>query len=84
MKITFDPLADAMYIELKKGEVKKTEVLDGYETMLDVDKNGNILGIEMLSVSRRFSQNFIKSLKSGKISEAPIKLLGKNNRINGH
>lgn len=81
MKITFDPLADAMYIELKKGEVKKTEVLDSYETMLDVDKNGNILGIEMLSVSRRFSQNFIKNLKSGKISEAPIKLLGKINRI---
>lgn len=81
MKITFDPLADAMYIELKKGEVRKTEVLDSYETMLDVDKNGNILGIEMLSVSRRFSQNFIKNLKSGKISEAPIKLLGKINRI---
>ncbi len=77
MEITFDPVADAMYIKLNRGEIEKTEVLDRYETMLDIDKKGNIIGIEILSVSRRFPQNFVENLKSKRISEAPIKLLAK-------
>lgn len=75
MEITFDPIADAMYIQLRRSEVDKTEVLDRYETMLDIDKKGNVVGIEILGVSRKFSHSFVNRLKLKKISEAPIKLL---------
>jgi len=52
MKIEFDPTADALYIELADGEVEKTtEVSPGI--MLDYDASGNVLGIEMLYVSKR-------------------------------
>ena len=52
MKIEFDPLADALYIDLKDGEVKKTsEISPGI--MLDYDAAGNVLGIEMLYVCKR-------------------------------
>ena len=52
MKIEFDSLADAMYIQLAEGEVDKTEeVKPGM--MFDYDVNGNVLGIEVLYVSKR-------------------------------
>lgn len=52
MKIEFDPIADALYIDLVDGEVEKTtEVSPG--VMLDYDAAGNVLGIEMLYVSKR-------------------------------
>ncbi len=52
MKIEFDPLADAMYIQLAEGDVEKTEeVKPGM--MFDYDADGNVLGIEVLYVSKR-------------------------------
>lgn len=52
MKIEFDPIADALYIDLVDGEVEKTtEISPG--VMLDYDASGNVLGIEMLYVSKR-------------------------------
>ena len=52
MEITYDKDADAMYIELRKGEFHKNKKLDG-RTILDIDKDGNILGIELLDASKR-------------------------------
>ena len=52
MKIDFDPLTDAMYIELADGEVEKTEEIKP-GMMLDYDVDGNVLGIEILHVSKR-------------------------------
>jgi uncharacterized protein YuzE len=52
MKIEFDPVADALYIDLQSGEVEKTtEISPGI--MLDFDAAGNVLGLEMLYVSKR-------------------------------
>ncbi len=52
MKIEFDPSVDALYINLSKGEIEKTkEVQKGI--MMDFDKDGNVLGIEVLDVSKR-------------------------------
>ncbi len=52
MRIEFDPSADALYIELADGDVEKTtEISPG--VMLDFDANGNVLGIEMLHISKR-------------------------------
>lgn len=47
MKITYDKEADATYVKLTKAKVAKTiEYKDYY---IDLDKNGDIVGIEYLS-----------------------------------
>ena len=52
MKIEFDPIADALYVALADGEVESTqEVSPG--VMLDKDAAGNVLGVEVLYVSKR-------------------------------
>ena len=52
MEIRFDKEADAIYIKFKEGDFGSNKVIDR-ETIIDFDKKGNILGIELLSVSRR-------------------------------
>ncbi|MBS3166498.1 DUF2283 domain-containing protein [Candidatus Woesearchaeota archaeon] len=52
MEITYDKEADAMYIEFRKGEFAKNKKVDDF-TIIDLDKNENILGIELLNVSKR-------------------------------
>lgn len=55
MEINYDKEADAMYIELRKGEFAKNKKIDDF-TILDLDKQGNVLGIELLEVSKRIPQ----------------------------
>lgn len=50
MKITYDKTASAMYIELKNAPVERTKEVSG-NVLIDVDKNGSILGIEILGVA---------------------------------
>ena len=52
MEISIDMQADAMYIKLKNGKFAKNKIIDE-DTILDLDKSGNILGIELLSISKR-------------------------------
>lgn len=52
MKIEFDPIADALYIELATGEVDSTKEI-GPGVILDYDADGNVMGIEMLYISKR-------------------------------
>ncbi len=52
MEITYDKDADAMYIEFRKGEFAKNKKIDDF-TIVDLDKTGNILGIELLDASKR-------------------------------
>lgn len=52
MEISYDKLADAMYIEFRKGDFFKNKKIDDF-TLIDLDKEGNILGIELLEVSKR-------------------------------
>jgi uncharacterized protein YuzE len=47
MKITYDSDADAMYIELKEGKFDHNKKIDK-NTILDIDKEGDVLGIELL------------------------------------
>jgi len=61
MKITFDKKADAMYIYLKKKKVFKTRQITD-DTIVDFDKNGNIIGIELLSISKRMPLKELSSL----------------------
>ena len=48
MIITFDTVAKAMYVKLAKGKVAKT-VEFAPETFVDLDKNGKLMGVEMLN-----------------------------------
>ena len=52
MEISYDKEADAMYIEFRKGEFAKNKKVDDF-TIIDFDKGGKILGIELLEVSTR-------------------------------
>ncbi|MBS3114249.1 DUF2283 domain-containing protein [Candidatus Woesearchaeota archaeon] len=52
MEITYDKKADAMYIEFRKGEFAKNKKIDDF-TIIDLDKEGKLLGIELLEVSTR-------------------------------
>ena len=61
MKITFDKEADAVYIELGSGELFSNKKIDDF-TIIDLDKNGNILGIELLNVSKRISKDFLSDI----------------------
>lgn len=52
MRVEYDPQADAMYIRLRQGEVADSdEIRDG--VVVDYDASGEVLGIELLSASRR-------------------------------
>jgi len=67
MKIQYDKLADAMYIYLRKGKVAKTIKLNN-RVFVDVDKKGNVIGIEMLDVSHQIPKKEI-----GKVyTEMPV------------
>jgi len=52
MEISYDKQADAIYIEFCKGEFDRNKKIDDF-TIIDLDKEGNILGIELLDVSKR-------------------------------
>ena len=52
MKISYDRDSDAMYIEFRKGDFSKNKKIDDL-TIVDFDKKGNILGIELLDASKR-------------------------------
>lgn len=52
MKIEFDQAADALYVQLMEGEVERTEEIKP-GMILDYDVNGNVLGVEVLYVSKR-------------------------------
>ena len=62
MKITFDKEADAVYIEISEEEFKTNKKMDN-ETIIDLDKNGKIIGIELLNVSKRMSKNFLSDIR---------------------
>lgn len=54
MKINYDKYADALYIEFKKAKAHKT-VEKSRDVLLDFDKKGSVLGIEVLNYSKTAS-----------------------------
>ena len=52
MKLEFDPSTDAAYLEISDAEIEQTkEIQPGI--IADYDAQGNIVGIEVLNVSKR-------------------------------
>ncbi len=52
MKIDYSPDVDALYISLKETKIEESdEIADG--VIVDYDEGGNIVGIEILSASKK-------------------------------
>ena len=63
MRTEFDKEADAAYIyfkEIENGEVAETISLND-SVNIDLDKNGKVLGIEILDASEHLPSSSIKS-----------------------
>ena len=60
MKLEFDPKADAAYLEISDAEIESTKQIEP-GIMVDYDANGHIVGIEVLSISKRSGQNLPKA-----------------------
>ena len=71
MKISYDKSVDALNISLRAGVVFKTlEVAP--EVMIDMDKKGNTLNIEILGASEKIGKkNFNKVMVGGKSIAIP-------------
>ncbi|HLC66593.1 MAG TPA: DUF2283 domain-containing protein [Candidatus Nanoarchaeia archaeon] len=63
MKMTYDPDVDAMYITLRRGSVARTQELDR-NTLIDLDRKGNILGVELLFVRENHKSFFAQIRKA--------------------
>ena len=61
MKIDYDPQADAIYIQLRQGEVDDTLEAGKY-VYVDIDKDGVPLGLEILFAGRLLAQEDMTSV----------------------
>ena len=59
-KISYDKLAKALYIKMSKNKVFKTkEITPNF--IVDVDRKGNVVGVEILNTTQKTTPNAIKS-----------------------
>ncbi len=61
MMMTYDKDADALYIRIGKGKFASNKKIDS-DTILDLDEHGKLIGIELLSASKRVSQKELKNI----------------------
>ncbi len=61
MKISFDGEADALYIELASGKFHTNKRIDD-DTVLDLDADGKVIGIEMIGVRDKISTDGVLKL----------------------
>lgn len=62
MKVRFDQEADALYVRLDESPVfESEEIRPG--GMIDLDRRGEIIGLEMLRVSQRLPSAELKHLE---------------------
>ncbi len=71
MKINYDKIADAIYIEIKKGKIAKTKEVSDL-VVHDLDEKGRILGIEILHASSLVSS---KDLETGAVDGIPLNII---------
>ncbi|MDO8628421.1 MAG: DUF2283 domain-containing protein [Nanoarchaeota archaeon] len=69
MEIKYDKEADAIYIRLREGTFAKNKIVDDI-TILDLDKDDNILGIELLDASKRIPEKSLLTLHVKNIAVA--------------
>ena len=70
VEIKIDFKADALYIKFQKGKFAKNKKIDE-DTIVDFDKEGRLLGIEMLNITKKIPIN--------QLSDVSIKIPVKRN-----
>ena len=63
MKIEYDREIDALYIYLQEKEVVKTTELSDV-VKVDLDEEGNLIGIEVLDATQRYSLSDIFNIST--------------------
>ena len=61
MRITYDPEADALYIELRQAMPTDSENIEEGVTA-NLDPDGHVIGIEVLHVRERLGHNALTSV----------------------
>jgi uncharacterized protein YuzE len=61
MRIDYDPQAEAIYIQLRQGEIDDT-IEAGKYVYVDVDKDGIPLGLEILFAGRMLAEEDMTSV----------------------
>jgi len=61
MEISYDKEADAIYIEFSKRPFAKNKKVDDL-TIFDLDKKGEIIGIEILEASKRLPNKSLQEI----------------------
>ena len=64
MKINYDPQVDALSVTLRKGVVDRTVEI-APEIMLDFDKEGRPLYLEILDATAKIGKNNMNSIRIG-------------------
>ena len=68
VRVEYDQKADAMYIWLRKAKYDISEEL-AENVIIDLDKNGRIIGIEVLDASKNLGKELVtKILHTEKIA----------------
>jgi len=63
VRVEYDKQADAMYIWLRKAKYDVSEEL-AENVVLDLDKKGRIIGIEVLDVSKNLGKELVARILS--------------------
>ncbi|MBE0512494.1 DUF2283 domain-containing protein [Candidatus Bathyarchaeota archaeon] len=61
MRVQYDAKADAMYIWLRKTKYEISEEL-AENVILDLDKRGRIIGIEILDASKNLGKELVNKI----------------------
>ena len=69
MRIDYDEDADAMYIYIGEGDFGHNKKIDDL-TIMDYDKKGSLLGIELLQVSKRMPRDALSSIDFKNLKKA--------------
>ena len=62
MKIRYDESSDALYIKLKNSKYRESEEISN-NIILDYDRGGNVIGIEILDASTYINIEELSSVK---------------------
>jgi uncharacterized protein YuzE len=72
MKINYDKTADAAYFSLRKGKIHKSVRVSDH-VIVDIDKKGAAIGIEMLDYS--VHQQDLKKLEESVRDGIPVEII---------
>lgn len=71
MKITYDPEADALYIQLRHAAAKDSvEIEEG--VVADMDKEGHIVGLEVLDALARIGREGLANISYENLILSPV------------